>query len=826
MTKSLRILLSLCLILLAHPLTTQLKLEAQGGIIIPEPPICPRPCPNLPPPVNEVPPLAVQSQTIKVTVNHQVATTFVEQVFRNDTTWSLEGTYIFPLPPGAAVSNFTLQIDGQDVDGELLPKDEARQIYNEIVRRRIDPALLEYLERDLFQASIFPIEPGQARRVTLEYNQILAADSGLVQYIFPLPKDTLIEKIALNLDIQSNQALKAIYSPSHPVSIDRPNNFQASIGWKAQHFQSSGDFALYYTLSPEDLGLSLLSYKPDQTEGGFFTMLIAPNIEVDETKVIEKDVVLIFDTSGSMEGQKLAQAKDALNFVLDHLNPGDRFNLIEFNTRIQAFAPEIQSTDAVPEAKNFVQQLRAAGNTDINRALLEGINLFPRSDARPAIIIFLTDGLPTNGVTDPDLILHNVVQTAPKHVRIFPFGVGDDVDTILLDQLAQEQRGLSSYVRPGERVDEIVSGFYAKIRTPVLADLDLQIEGVTIYDTYPYPLPDVFAGQQLIVVGRYDGSDPARVALTGKVNGEEQQFRYEDFIFANQGGQNFIPRLWATRKIGYLLNQIRLSGETPEAIEQIVSLSVRYGIITPYTAFLVEEPEDALTEAGRERIAADQSATDEEEAAEEDRSGSAAVSRSVESQALANADAAASLATQTATPFPTGTHMPMSQRPNIGGAGKIGAVAEELNTASSESQAPLITTVADKAFVLRDGVWTDTAFDIEQMTVTSVPFASEAFFDLLADYPEAAKYFALGEQVIVVLDGQTYQSTSSDIDSEILETVKIADATPTPTKVLEGAKSKTPPSEADDVSNLGLRELIILGVMFLLGGFWLFKGVG
>jgi Ca-activated chloride channel family protein len=681
-----------------------------------------------------------------VTINDQVATTRVDQTFRNDSQWSLEGTYIFPMPENAAISDFSMWINGEKVEGQVYTKEEARRIYDNIVRRRLDPALLEYVGRDLFQASIFPIDPGDIRRVEIEYSQILPVDNGLVQYVYPLSTERFsgkpLEDVAITVDITSNEAIKAVYSPSHPVSIDRDGRFKAIVGWEDFDVTPNTDFSLYYTVSPEDVSVNLLSYK-EQGEDGFFVLLMAPNVDAEQ--VVEKDVILVLDVSGSMEGEKMEQARDALQYVLDHLNEGDRFNIISFSTGVRAFSTKPEPLSALPEARRFVDDLRPEGSTDINRALLEAIE--SADQERPTIIIFLTDGLPTSGTVETPLILNNVDQAAASNLRIFPFGVGDDVDTVLLDSLAQAQRGTSAYVRPGERVDEQVGNFYAKVSTPVLADISLDVDGVQIEDTYPFPLPDLFAGTQLIIAGRYRDSGPATISLTGDINGQSRTFRFDDLSFATdrQSSRNsqFIPRLWATRKIGYLLNQIRLRGENQETIDEIVNLSIRYGIITPYTSFLVEEPEMALSGEGRQRIAQEEFAA-AEAAPPAAVSGDAAVNKAVEQNSLAGAEMAAPLPALTPTP-------------GLGGAMP--------NDSAGQASAAAVTAVGDKAFVLRDGVWTDTAFDPTVMTTTQFPFPSEQFLEFLTNQPEAGKYFALGARVIVVIDGVAYETVEGEVEN-------------------------------------------------------------
>jgi Ca-activated chloride channel family protein len=504
-----------------------------------------------------------------------------------------------------------------------------------------------------------------------------------------------------------------------------------------------------YTVSPEDVGLNLLSYREGDADG-FFLLLVAPQVEVGRERVVDKDVFLVLDTSGSMEGEKLEQAKQALIYVLEHLNEGDRFNITDFSTGVRQYARNPQPASQRDEAIAWVQSLQAGGGTDINRALLE--TLSGVGPERPAILIFLTDGQPTEGEVETDRILANFAEETKPNVRLFTFGVGDDVNTLLLDTLAQEQRGASGYVRPagrdasspGERIDEEVSAFYAKVSTPLLADVVIEVEGVHVEEMYPYPLPDLFAGTQLVVVGRYRGGrdasgregGPSTIRLTGQVNEQEERFIYEGF-FERAGGDRFIPRLWATRKIGYLLNQIRLHGESRELVDEIVELSIRYGIVTPYTSYLVQEDADVLTREGRRSIAADEL---ESLAAEPPSfSGAQAVEKAEEEAAIRGAD-----------------------------------VVE----APAGEAAEAVKIVGDKAFVHRDGVWTDTTFDPSRMTAHKVGFGGETYFDLLAARPDVGVYFALGDRVIVVVDGTAYEVAENE--SGPITLPPIATATPRP----------------------------------------------
>ncbi len=696
------------------------------GIVIPVPP------PDVP--IVDVPYLSIKYHRVNVSIDGQVATTHVDQVFVNEGEFEVEGTYIFPLPEDASISEFAMWVDGVKLEGQVLEREEARRIYEDIVRRRRDPALLEYAGRDAFQASIYPIPPGGERRVELEYSEVLALDNGLVEYVYPLNTEKFsprpLEEVTVNIEIDSQVPLKAIYSPSHEVDIERQGDYEATIGYEAYGVKPDTDFALYYTVSPHDVGVNLLSYKPDEQGSGFFLLLAAPRVELLDQRIVAKDVILVLDVSGSMLGEKLTQAKAALRFVLDNLHDVDRFNIIAFSTSTQHYARGLVPADQRGEAQDFVARLEASGSTDINRALLEASALV--DEERPAILIFLTDGLPTAGEVDIDRIIDNIGDEAPDNARIFPFGVGYDVNTFLLDNIARNHRGASGYVRPEEPIDERVSAFYAKVSTPLLANLQIDFGTIDVEDVYPYDLPDLFAGTQLVVAGRYRGGGETTLTLTGDVDDESLIYQFANVSFHEEGGEDFIARLWATRKIGYLLQQIRLHGEDEELVDAIVELSVRYGIITPYTSFLVEETDLALREEGRQEIAKEVQA----QATAAPAVGQDAVERSAGEQQLYGAEAPAAPAVP---------------------PGMAGGVTDEYGYAASP-----VRYVGDKTFILHEDVWTDTTYDPDTMTPVPLSFGSDDYFALVASAPEWGRYFALGDHVIIVMDGTAYEVREGD----------------------------------------------------------------
>jgi Ca-activated chloride channel family protein len=723
------ILMSMLTVALCTPLTA-----LADGIIIPDPPICdPGPCP---PPFLPMAQLEIRYHKVTVEIDNQVAVTHVDQVFYNPNNWTIEGTYIFPIPVDAVVSNFTLWIDGKPVEGKVLSAEEARRTYEEIVQSMRDPALLEYVDRGAVQARIFPIDSHSERRIELEYSQVLTAENGLVRYVYPLSTEkfsrTPLESVSVNVDIVSQTPIRAVYSPSHDIDLSRQDDHHVIAGYEDENITPDSDFVLYYSLGDSE-AFHLLTYR-DPTDpvdaDGFFLLLLAPKPEAD-VDTLEKDVILVLDRSGSMEGDKFSQAQEALRYVLNHLNRNDRFNIISFSTGIDTYSLNMQSISKVESALDWVDHQSARGSTDINLALLEAASIADKE--RPTYLIFLTDGLPTIGETDSQKILDNLAREAGKNIRLFAFGVGYDVDTFLLDLLAQEHHGASTYVLPGEPLNEVISTFYEKISTPVLTDLEIDFGDLAEYDVYPEPLPDLFAGSQIIVMGRYRDGGIETVVLSGYVNEDHQTFRFPDQIFDTDSRGDakalaVLPRLWATRKIGYLLNRVRLNGPDEETINQIVKLSIRYGIVTPYTSYLVTE-EMALGQAEQERLAEGQ--MDEFKVmAEAPTYGEEAVRQAADQGQMA-------------------------------GANSVQAPASDVTN--------VVRIVGSRTFVMLEGKWVDTAFDPDRMQTIKVGFLTDDYFKLSQSRPDIGAAFALGEQVIVLSDGIAYEVVEANANLSPIE---------------------------------------------------------
>ena len=544
----------------------------------------------------KLPPLAMVHHKVVVTIDDQVAITTVDQSFRNHTERNLEATYLFPVPKGATVDKFTMWVDGKEQGGELLDAKDANKVYTDIVRRTQDPGILEYLGNSMMRLRVFPIPPRKDQKIRISYKSIAPKDGNLVEYVYPLKTDgkgtQTLEEFSAKITIKSQHGIHNVYSPTHSITTTRKGDKEVAIDFERNQAMLDKDFQLFYGFGDKDIGLTPLLYKPVAAEDGYFMFLVTPQVEMGKTR-LPRDLVLVLDTSSSMSDIKMAQAKKALKFCLGELQEQDRFGIIKFSTTVSSFRDKLVPADKdfIAAANKWVDGLKASGGTAILPALDEALAMRSDDAGRPFTIIFFTDGLPTVDETNPDAIVKKVVAKNSASTRIFTFGVGDDVNAAMLDQLADQTRAVSTYVRPAEDIGDKVASLYGKISHPVLTDVKLAVgDQIRLHEVYPPKLPDLFHGNQLVVIGRYTGFGHTAVRLTGMVGSERKEFIYE-LTFpertASDTGKDFVEPLWARRKVGYLLDQIRVNGEKKELVDEVVLLAKRYGIATPYTSYLV-----------------------------------------------------------------------------------------------------------------------------------------------------------------------------------------------------------------------------------------------
>ena len=727
------------------------------------PPQWPRPFP--PPRPHLFAPLDVNYVKVHTRITDQVAVTSVDQEFYNPNPARLEGTFVFPIPKGAHIDKFTMEIDGKQVEAELLPAEKARRIYEDIVRKLKDPALLEYAGRDVFKVRIFPIEPNSRKRITLSYTELLKADDGLVSYSLPLNTEKFsakpIRNVSVKVDLESKRPLKSIYSPSHSVEVKRHGSTSATAGYEATDVQPDTDFALYFAPEKDEIGVNLLTHRKSD-EDGYFLLLASPGVDVKEKQVVMKDVAFVLDTSGSMAGKKLEQARKALQFCVENLNDGDRFEIIRFSTEVEPLFEKLVKATAQNRAKanDFIKDLKPIGGTAIDDALRKALALRPGGEDRPFVVIFLTDGRPTIGTTDEDQIVANVKKENDARTRVFCFGIGTDVNTHLLDRITEDTRAVSQYILPDEDLEVKVSNFFSKIKEPVLANPTLKFTGdIRATKLYPSTLPDLFKGEQLVLVGRYSGKGDAAVIVEGSVNSTARKFTYE-VRFPDEASDNeFIPRLWATRRVGYLLDEIRLHGENAELRDEVTELARKYSIVTPYTAYLILEDETHRNvpmpmrslqsfdgDGGARREAAQAWNSFKTES-----SGGAAVAGARYGMAFKSANAAA----------PAAVNGALEGRRSLGLSDVASSVAEPSSADRSKDRLVQYSQqtqfVAGKSFFQNQKQWIDSAVQKHpNAKQVRIQFGSAEYFDLVAKNAKALPWLALGQNVQFVLDNTVY----------------------------------------------------------------------
>ncbi len=705
--------------------------------------------------------LPIRSQEINTQITDQTAVTTLEQEFFNPLDRQLEATYVMAIPHNANVSDFRIEINNELIQGEILDKDKAETIYQDIVRKLKDPGILSLSGRGMIRARIFPVAPKSSQKIRIRYEEVLKYDRGICRYDYSLSSDKLCKKpidfIKITVSLSSSLPIRNIYSPSHDIAVKRESNFKATAKYSEENVIPEQDFQFIFSVSENPVGMNLLTYK-ENSESGFFLFLAAPKI-TQEGEATPKDVLFVLDKSGSMkQNNKIKQAKDALQFCIRSLNPKDRFAVIVFSDEVETLT---KITDATETEKNRIcgeiQNIEATGGTFIEGALKQSLELVS-NDSRPTYLLFLTDGLPTVGNRNIDQLIAQSKERNKYLCRIFTFGVGYDVNTLLLDQLSQTNKGLATYVKPSEDIEVSVSSMYSKISNPALTDLKLDWGNIETSQIYPKDLPDLFSGSQLIVLGRYKNGDSSRVTLSGKVSGKIQDFK-EEFSFARDNTHNdYIPRLWAARRIGFLINEIRMNGKNDELIKEIVELSKKYGILTEYTSFLVTDAPIAahpiaLEERNRTEFRALQQ-TEERLSQGMGGMGMGMMGLSVGKEAVAKSET---------------LNDQLQNAPALSSQNVFYRYDDQ-----DRKQAIRIEGVrfsGQQAFFNRGEEWISTQFDANQ-SVLAIKSFSEAYFQLANLSPDIAQILALSEKVSFIRNGQMIQIAENGVESLTSEQLK------------------------------------------------------
>ncbi|MGB9586967.1 MAG: VIT domain-containing protein [Armatimonadota bacterium] len=678
---------------------------------------------------------SVKYHHVDVFINGQAATTKVDQMFHNETSVEEEGTYVFPLPKGATIHKFSMFIGEKEQQGRILDRNEARQLYESIVRRRKDPALLEYMDRNTFQARVYPIPPNGDKRIRLEYTEVVPKTGEQCRYVYPLSTERFsakpLDDVRITIRLKANVSISNIYSPSHIVSVEQQNPREALITWSAKNVKPDQDLILYYSLGNRSMPLDVMTFSDGKGKGYF--MLIATPQVAEESAVLPKNIVFILDRTGSMAGEKIVQAKDALKYCLKSLKTNDHFNVITYNETSDPLWDSLKpaSQANIESALKVIDKVDASGGTNLNQALIDALKAYPEK-GNANFIVFLTDGLPTVGEQNIETILNNAKSANKAKVRIFAFGVGYDVNAHLLDLLAEQSGGQSEYVLPNESIEAKVSSFYKRIGQPVLTDVRIKTSGVRISEMYPVsPLPDMFRGTQLIVLGRYEGSGLATFTLSGKTAKGLQSWDRQVSMPLHDTERDFITQIWAARKIGYLLDQVRLH-RSDELIKEIVQLSKEWGIPTEFTSFFVDEPGAVPLDSAVERASVNLSRARQAE------SGVWGVNQSINSVGLKSQSQVFSNSPSAAAPG------------SVSDGGRLGNARGYLDKEGNAVVVSQIQNIGTRTFYQQGNQWVDVQAEDANLKTIQIKKLSDAHFRLLAAYPELSKYQRLGNMRILI----------------------------------------------------------------------------
>ena len=760
----------------------------------------------------------------QVAIVDGIATVDLALGLHNDGAGIGEADWILPLPEGAVADGFTTQIgDAPAIAGEVLDASNARAVYERIVRRRRDPGLLEYAGRGCLRARLFPIPPGADAQVKIRWRQVLPVLNGLMRWSQLVATSGIEgrapEQVTFMVDVHSSSPIRTALSPTPGADVRLIDEHKVKASFEPGQGQAlPKELALYYGLSDDAFGLHLLAQRESADQDGFFTLLISPKQDWKDDTIPPRAVSFVLDVSGSMAGKKIAQAKGALRQFLGSLRPIDRFDVVLFSTAAESFfGKTVEASEKnVADALARVDSIEARGGTNLEAGLRSGIpDRGPEGKCLP-ICMVLSDGLPTAGETGVPALRELARKlVGERGARVFVFGVGSDVHTVLLDDLAEVGRGTRQYVRVDEDIEERVSDLCAKIGRPVMSDLVVSIDGAAASKLAPSRLPDLFAGSRLVLTGRYAKPGRHTVRLRGKVGALEREYVYEAEFPSNRTAHDFVPKLWATRHVAGLLEEIRRNGEQQELLDEVRRLGVEFQIVTPYTSHLVVEdalgavtpprpgsrggrapgpsgpstpgpggpatggPGGPATQGGKRYMGPGDAVPPGGGA----QPGLEDLAARLQAAGVLPKDAepgdALKLAGEIAREMQRSAAGLSNLRDGrVTGAGAVedsiylaqllqaGEVVSDSaeyylgsGTTRRPSLAPdaiaalFVRRVADKVFVLREGCWTDRTFDAKQdyAETRKVEAFSDGYFALLKELPALARYVALSERMKIVL---------------------------------------------------------------------------
>ncbi len=545
--------------------------------------------------------LTLVSSEVLVNVEDQVSITTTLQVFRNNFASGQFVKYAFPLNEGASGTNLRWYINGEWHTAVFSPTPQDTTLPGGTPNQNLTTYLGETplyfsIDEELASDSLLIVE--------LTYVELLPYQFGKVSFLYPnnygLIQYQPLNKQEITFNLTSQRTIDEIIMLSHTPSSISNNGFEANIHFVQFESQANQDYHIQYSLNINELGLFSLStviadsLLPDSLGSGFFVFIAEPDPN-EGSSVINKVFTFVIDRSGSMYGNKMVQARNAASFIVNNLNEGDKFNIIDFATNVTSFRNEhVPFTLANKNAAlAYIANIQANGWTNISGSFSVAIPQFASAnDSTANIIIFLTDGEATSGITNTQGILNHVQQLQNQNetqAMIFSFGIGTDVSQQLLTLLSTQNNGFAEFLMNDE-LESRISEFYMMIRNPVLLNTSISIEPNLLSEMYPVQLPNLYKGEQLIVAGRYFENPPVQITLSGTAFGQQVNYQYTLNLTDTSIAQySFLTKIWAKKKIEHLLIiYYGLNPNSTQALaikEEIIKISVSYGIISPFTSF-------------------------------------------------------------------------------------------------------------------------------------------------------------------------------------------------------------------------------------------------
>jgi Ca-activated chloride channel family protein len=690
-----------------------------------------------------------QSSDVRVNLVDRVLRYEITETFVNRGSRIGEADFMFPLPKGAAFQDLKLSINGELVSGETMSADRARQIYEDIVRRQRDPALLEWMGYGLLRARIFPIAPGEEKKVVVRFQTVAEreGDALRIDYFRGLRTNQVAMgqqpegRVSFLLTYPNDAMYGTAYSPTHSIFEQRygagsddddysggDRSFASSYRGSVRRFEvrdARGEVTLLIPIRrTTSAAISLLANAPGNDDGFALITLSPPAVR---PRPVPRDVTFVLDVSGSMSGQKIEQARSAGKQLLRTLSPMDRFRLIDFSSDVRTFRDDFSTAtrDNIRAAERYLDDLEAQGSTNISGALDEALSPHVQPGRLP-IILFLTDGQPTVGERNGSAIASSVARQRGSR-RLFTFGVGADLNVALIEQLALEGRGAASFVRPEESVERAVGIVASRLTSPLVTDVRIRADGIRLRKMHPSGPVDIFAGEDLVLLTRYDGSGNATIRFEGQTTSGPVSWSSRVY-FPDRSRENpFVARLWATQRVGYLSAEKRKNGGSREIDDEIRDLGDRFGIPTEFSSYLVVEPGMRSERRLLGRVGG------------------------VQLNGIVTTGAAAAPA-PAAVQFEA-AKAAAQQRSATNMADAVAGVSADAN----------VQRAGNVTFVLRDSVWTDVRYKRSGPVLRVKPF-SDAYFKLLELQPELREPFSIGDRAIVAGRSMAIELTPSGVE--------------------------------------------------------------